>query len=89
MHMPYGNGSLHILREDVVALVAELQRLYYGPRLTDARPNSSTGPSEAIHNPGGNRIHGSNDDNGNSLSRLLEDRWNSRHHMCAHDNAEK
>jgi hypothetical protein len=53
VHMPYGNGSLHILKEDVVALVAELQRLYYGARLTDARPNSSTWPSEAIHNPGG------------------------------------
>ena len=51
--MPYGNGSLHILREDVVALVVELQRLYYGARLTDARPNSYTGPSEAIHNTRG------------------------------------
>jgi hypothetical protein len=89
VHVHYGTGSLHILKEDFVGLAVELQRLYYGARLTDTRPNIPTGPSEAIHNPGGNRIHGSNDDNGNSLSRLLEDRWNSRHHMCAHDNAEK
>jgi hypothetical protein len=91
VHVHYGTGSLHILKEDFVGLAVELQRMYYGARLTDTRPNIPTGPSEAIHNPGGNRIHGSNDDNGNSLSRLFgcEDRWNSRHHMCAHDNAEK
>jgi hypothetical protein len=91
VHAHYGTGSRYVLKENFVGLPVELQRLCHGARLTDTRPNISTGPREAIHNPGDNRINGSNYDNGDGLSRLLgcEDRWNSRHHVCAHDNAEK
>jgi hypothetical protein len=35
VHVHYGTGSLYILKEDFVGLAVELQRLYYGARLTD------------------------------------------------------